>query len=64
MVLSAIGNIKVLVLLIRKRIRAPSRIDAMLINLAIADLLVTFLLMPLEISWNYTVDWRGKLNRH
>ncbi|XP_067621028.1 adipokinetic hormone/corazonin-related peptide receptor variant I isoform X2 [Eurosta solidaginis] len=31
----------------------------MLMHLAIADLLVTFLLMPLEIAWAYTVQWRS-----
>lgn len=59
MVLSAIGNITVLVLLVRRRRRRPSRIDAMLTHLAIADLLVTFLMMPLEIGWAYTVSWQA-----
>ena len=40
MVLSAIGNITVLVLLIRRRQRTPSRLDVMLTHLAIADLMV------------------------
>lgn len=57
MVVSAIGNGTVLVLLIRRRLKSPSRIDTMLMHLAIADLLVTFLLMPLEIGWAYTVMW-------
>lgn len=57
MVISAIGNGTVLVLLIRRRLKSPSRIDTMLMHLAIADLLVTFLLMPLEIGWAYTVMW-------
>lgn len=57
MVISAIGNITVLVLLIRRRMKSPSRIDMMLMHLAIADLLVTFLLMPLEIGWAATVLW-------
>ncbi|GAB0095030.1 gonadotropin-releasing hormone receptor [Sergentomyia squamirostris] len=59
MVASTIGNVTVLVLLIRKRLKGSSRIDAMLMHLAIADLLVTFLLMPLEIGWAYTVQWYG-----
>lgn len=60
MVLSGIGNTTVLILLIKKRLKSPNRIDAMFMHLAIADLLVTFLLMPLEIGWTWTVDWRGK----
>jgi len=36
-----------------------SRINLFLLNLAIADLLVTFLMMPLEIGWNATVSWNA-----
>ncbi|XP_058820770.1 adipokinetic hormone/corazonin-related peptide receptor variant I-like isoform X6 [Topomyia yanbarensis] len=57
MVISAVGNITVLTLLIKRRLKAHSRIDMMLTHLAIADLLVTFLMMPLEIAWAYTVRW-------
>ncbi|CRK87306.1 CLUMA_CG001108, isoform A [Clunio marinus] len=57
MFISAFGNITVLVLLIKRRLRSPSRLDIMLTHLAIADLMVTFLLMPLEIGWAITVQW-------
>ncbi|XP_055599579.1 adipokinetic hormone/corazonin-related peptide receptor variant I-like [Uranotaenia lowii] len=57
MVISAIGNITVLTLLIKRRMKSHSRIDMMLMHLAIADLMVTFLMMPLEIAWAYTVRW-------
>lgn len=40
MVLSGIANITVLVLLIKRRRKSPSRINTMLMHLAIADLLV------------------------
>jgi len=59
MVVSSIGNFTVLILLIRRRLKNPSRIDAMLMHLAIADLLVTFLMMPLEIGWALTVSWKA-----
>lgn len=59
MVISTIGNTTVLVLLTKRRLRGPSRIDIMLMHLAIADLLVTLLLMPLEIAWAYTVKWNA-----
>ncbi|KAF5270240.1 hypothetical protein FQA39_LY08454 [Lamprigera yunnana] len=59
MVFSAVGNITVLVLIIRRRRKIPSRINIMLIHLAIADLLVTFLMMPLEIGWAATVSWKA-----
>ncbi|XP_017473984.1 PREDICTED: gonadotropin-releasing hormone receptor-like isoform X1 [Rhagoletis zephyria] len=62
-VLSSIGNSTVLYLIVKRRwhnrTRSPSRIDIMLMHLAIADLMVTFLLMPLEIAWAYTVQWRS-----
>uniref|UniRef100_A0A182KFU5 G-protein coupled receptors family 1 profile domain-containing protein n=1 Tax=Anopheles christyi TaxID=43041 RepID=A0A182KFU5_9DIPT len=57
MVFSATGNIKVLSILAQRKVRASSRINIMLAHLAIADLLVTFLMMPLEIGWAYTVRW-------
>lgn len=43
MVISAIGNITVLVTLIKRRLRTPSRLDVMLTHLAIADLMVSSL---------------------
>lgn len=59
MVLSSIGNITVLVMLIKRRMKRPSRIDTMLTHLAVADLLVTLLMMPLEIGWAITVTWQA-----
>lgn len=59
MVVSTIGNATVLKLLIQRRIKSPSRMDLMLIHLALADLLVTLILMPLELGWAYTVQWRA-----
>ncbi|XP_031632169.1 gonadotropin-releasing hormone receptor isoform X2 [Contarinia nasturtii] len=59
MVLSSIGNMTVLVLLLKRRKKRPSRIDTMLTHLAIADLLVTFIMMPLEIGWAITVSWKA-----
>lgn len=40
MVVSAIGNITVLTLLIKRRLKSHTRLDMMLTHLAIADLLV------------------------
>ncbi|ALC38778.1 GRHR [Drosophila busckii] len=58
-VISTIGNSTVLYMLTKRRLRGPLRIDIMLMHLAIADLMVTFLLMPLEIVWAWTVQWRS-----
>ncbi|KAL2719741.1 adipokinetic hormone/corazonin-related peptide receptor variant I-like isoform X1 [Vespula maculifrons] len=57
--ISAIGNITVLFLILRRRRSSKSRIYTMLMHLAIADLLVTFLMMPLEIGWSITVSWKA-----
>lgn len=46
-------------MLIKRRLRRPSRIDAMLTHLAIADLWVTFMIMPLEVGWSITVSWKA-----
>nr|QRN45460.1 adipokinetic hormone receptor isoform X2 [Carausius morosus] len=57
MVVSSIGNITVVNTLLRRNKR--SRINLMLVHLAVGDLVVTFMTMPMEIAWNYTVWWRG-----
>ncbi|XKL67539.1 hypothetical protein PGB90_003030 [Kerria lacca] len=57
MVISTIGNITVLTAMWRRRQKTGPQINTMLMHLAIADLLVTFLLMPLEIFWAVTVQW-------
>lgn len=58
MLVSAIGNLTVLKTIIQQRRRASTpRINIMLMHLAIADLLVTFLMMPIDITWAATVRW-------
>ncbi|XP_050503980.1 adipokinetic hormone/corazonin-related peptide receptor variant I [Diabrotica virgifera virgifera] len=56
-VFSTIANTTVLVLILKRRKKFPSRINMMLVHLSIADLMVTLLIMPLEIGWNVTVQW-------
>ncbi|CAG9795885.1 unnamed protein product [Diatraea saccharalis] len=58
MVISATGNLTVLSQLVkRRRAGRASRLDVLLMHLAVADLMVTFLMMPLEIAWAGTVQW-------
>ncbi|XP_037873389.1 adipokinetic hormone receptor isoform X1 [Bombyx mori] len=58
MVISATGNLTVLYQLVRRRrAKRASRLDILLMHLAVADLMVTFLMMPLEIAWAGTVQW-------
>jgi gonadotropin-releasing hormone receptor len=48
MVFSAIANTTVLVLIVKRRRKTPSRINTMLMHLAIADLLVSVKMQPRE----------------
>ncbi|KAJ0174270.1 hypothetical protein K1T71_010416 [Dendrolimus kikuchii] len=58
MIISATGNLTVLSqLLRRRRTGRATRLDLLLMHLAVADLMVTFLMMPLEIAWAGTVQW-------
>ncbi|XP_046439446.1 adipokinetic hormone/corazonin-related peptide receptor variant I-like isoform X1 [Daphnia pulex] len=59
LIISVCGNITVLVNLIKRRHISNPRVNIMLTHLAIADLLVTLLLMPIEIGWAATVQWRA-----
>ena len=49
-VVSSICNCSIMLILIRRYKKTKSRVNLLLIHLAIADLLVTFLMMPLEIG--------------
>ncbi|XP_046476477.1 adipokinetic hormone/corazonin-related peptide receptor variant I-like [Neodiprion pinetum] len=55
-VIAAVGNLTVFITLSRGRHR-KSRISLMITHLAVADLLVTFLMIPLEVGWRLTVQW-------
>lgn len=55
-VLAAVGNCSVFFSLIRSRHR-KSRMSLMMTHLTIADLIVTFLMIPLEIGWRITTQW-------
>lgn len=48
-VLAAVGNLTVFITLFRSRHR-KSRINLMITHLAVADLMVTFIMIPLEVS--------------
>ncbi|XP_013787091.1 gonadotropin-releasing hormone receptor-like [Limulus polyphemus] len=55
-VVAATGNLPVFISLLRNRQR-KSPVKLMMLNLAVADLIVTFVMIPLEISWRVTVEW-------
>ena len=57
-VISAAGNLTVFITLFRHRHR-KSRVNMFIMNLCIADLIVTFVMLPLEIGWHITVAWKA-----
>ncbi|XP_055880540.1 adipokinetic hormone/corazonin-related peptide receptor variant I-like isoform X2 [Biomphalaria glabrata] len=55
-IVAACGNLTVFITLFRNR-SSKSRINLFIMHLAIADLIVTFIMLPLEIAWHSTVAW-------
>ncbi|KAM7288257.1 putative seven transmembrane receptor [Ixodes scapularis] len=53
---AAAGNVSVFFSLFGERHR-KSRIKLMILHLVVADLIVTFVMIPLEIIWRLTVQW-------
>ncbi|VVD04198.1 unnamed protein product [Leptidea sinapis] len=52
----AAGNMAVFIALVRSR-RRKSRVNLLMTHLVIADLIVTFIVIPLEIGWRTTNEW-------
>lgn len=59
--IGAVGNITVLVTLLRnrRRSRIVSRVNFLIMHLAIADLIVTFVMIPLEVGWAITIAFKA-----
>ena len=55
---SAVGNLTVFVTLFINRHRR-SRVNLFIMHLSVADLIVTFVMMPLEIGWSVSVAWKA-----
>ncbi|XP_054287598.1 adipokinetic hormone/corazonin-related peptide receptor variant I-like [Macrosteles quadrilineatus] len=53
---ASVGNVTVFVSLVRSR-RRKSRVTLMMTHLSIADMIVTFFMIPLEICWRITTQW-------
>ncbi|KAK7085719.1 hypothetical protein SK128_002372, partial [Halocaridina rubra] len=53
---AAIGNLVVFVALFRNRHR-KSRVNMMIMHLSLADMIVTFVFLPTEITWHLTIKW-------
>ncbi|XP_053611531.1 adipokinetic hormone/corazonin-related peptide receptor variant I-like [Plodia interpunctella] len=56
LVIGALGNVGVLVSLLRSR-RRKSRVNLLMTHLVIADMMVTLVVIPLEIGWRTTNAW-------
>ena len=57
-VIAAVGNLTVFITLFRTR-RRKSRVNCFIMHLSIADLIVTFIMLPLETAWHIVVAWRA-----
>jgi gonadotropin-releasing hormone receptor len=57
-VIAAVGNMTVFVALYRNRKRR-SRVNLFIMHLSVADMIVTFVMMPMEIGWHITVSWKA-----
>ncbi|XP_046966933.1 adipokinetic hormone/corazonin-related peptide receptor variant I-like [Vanessa cardui] len=55
-VVGAVGNACVFVALVRSR-RRKSRVNLLMTHLVVADLIVIFIVIPLEIGWRTTNAW-------
>ncbi len=57
-VIAALGNLTVFITLFRNRHR-KSRVKLFIMHLSLADLIVTFIMLPLETIWHITVAWKA-----
>lgn len=57
-IISAAGNVTVFTALLKNRNR-KLRINLLILNLAIADLFVTFIMIPIEVGWRITQSWNA-----
>lgn len=55
-IIAAGGNLTVFITLFRSR-RIKSRVNTFIMHLSIADLIVAFIMLPLETGWHITVAW-------
>ena len=56
--IAACGNLTVFITLFRNRHRR-SRVNLFIMHLSIADMMVTFVMLPIEIGWHITVAWKA-----
>lgn len=57
-VLSSISNSTMITILCRRNLFKKSRIHKFMFHLNVADLIITFITIPIEIGWKSSVYWR------
>lgn len=55
--IAGVGNVSIFFSLCCAHRHRISRVSLMIINLCLADMLVTFIIMPVEITWRITYQW-------
>lgn len=55
--IAGVGNVSIFFSLCCARRHRISRVSLMIINLCLADMMVTFVIMPVEITWRITIAW-------
>ncbi|XP_051921628.1 gonadotropin-releasing hormone II receptor-like [Hippocampus zosterae] len=60
-VVAAAGNLALMASVcgVRGRRHSATRLRPLMVSLASADLMMTFVVMPLDVAWNATVQWYG-----
>ncbi|ESO94595.1 hypothetical protein LOTGIDRAFT_118379 [Lottia gigantea] len=57
-VIAAAGNLTVFITLLRNR-GFKSRVNSFIMHLSVADLIVAFIMLPMETAWHITVSWKA-----
>ncbi|OXA59932.1 Gonadotropin-releasing hormone receptor [Folsomia candida] len=58
-IIASTGNLTVFASCYRQYKKHKSRITLLILHLSVADLIVTFCLIPIEIAWRMTIQWYG-----
>ena len=53
------ANCRVLLILVRNKLYTKTRHHKLLLNLAVADTIVCLIMLPTEVGWRITSDWRA-----
>lgn len=57
---AAIGNLLVFLVLVNARVKHHvSQVSVFIMHLTLADMIVTFVMIPMEIGWHATVSWKA-----